>query len=80
VENKDYGSYEGYSESKFRLAVKKASNEKNFIIHKNAYILKLLLNVGTARIGTFVLSRSKFLYACVKEVCGGPFRTQGVEC
>jgi hypothetical protein len=32
------------------------------------YILKLLLNLVTARIEALVVSGKKFLYACVKEV------------
>jgi hypothetical protein len=33
------------------------------------YIVKLLLNVVTARIEALVVSDNKFLYACVEEVC-----------
>jgi hypothetical protein len=44
---------------------------ENFIIYvqRNAYILKLLLNIVTAGIEALVVSRNKFLHACVKEVC-----------
>jgi hypothetical protein len=56
--------YEGYLESNLQQAVNKTSNEK-----KNTYILKLLLNIVTARMEALVASENKFLYACVKEVC-----------
>jgi hypothetical protein len=56
--------YEGYSESNLWLAVNKTSNMK-----KNKYILKLLLNILTARIEALFALENKFLYACVKEVC-----------
>jgi hypothetical protein len=62
--------YQGHSESKFWLAVNKTSNEKKIFIMvytKYIYIHKLLLNVVTAGIEAFVISRNKFLYACVKE-------------
>jgi hypothetical protein len=64
--------YEVYSESNLRWDVKKTSNENKKIIlyTENQYILKLLLNIVTAWIEAPVLSGNKFLYACVKEVCG----------
>jgi hypothetical protein len=41
--------YEGYLESNLLWAVNKTCNEeKKFIIYKNVYLLKLLLNVVTA--------------------------------
>jgi hypothetical protein len=42
----------------------KQAIKKNYYI-KNMYILKLLLDVVTARIGTLVIG-NKFLYSCVK--------------
>jgi hypothetical protein len=42
---------------------------KKNVFTKNTYMLKLLLNIVTARIETLVASGNKFLYACVKEVC-----------
>jgi hypothetical protein len=66
----------GYSESNLLWASNKTSNEENYIIYIyiyiyiyiNKYILKLHLDAVTT--GTeAVVSRNKFLYACVKEVC-----------
>jgi hypothetical protein len=44
---------------------------KKLLYTKNTYIrlFKLLLNLVTFGIEALVLSRNKFLYACVKEVC-----------
>jgi hypothetical protein len=50
------------------LLTKKAMRKTKFIIYKK-YILKLLLNIVTARIEVPVISGSKILYACVKGVC-----------
>jgi hypothetical protein len=50
------------------LLTKQAVRKKLYT--KYAYILKLLLNVVTAGIEELVISGNKFLYACVKEVCG----------
>jgi hypothetical protein len=36
---------------------------------RNTQILKLLLNVVSVRIEALVISRNKFLYASIKEVC-----------
>jgi hypothetical protein len=51
------------------LIPKQAARKRNVLYTKNTYILKPLLNVVTARTETLVILRSKFLYACVKEVC-----------
>jgi hypothetical protein len=37
-------------------------------VYTKKYILKLLLNIVTARIEALVVSKNKFLYGCVKEV------------
>jgi hypothetical protein len=58
-------------------AIRKAtSNEcqqnkamKILIIYENTYILKLLLNVVTPGIEVIIVSRNRFLYACVKQFC-----------
>jgi hypothetical protein len=43
---------------------------KKLLLHtKNTYILQLLLKVVTVGTETIVVSRNKFLYVCVKEVC-----------
>jgi hypothetical protein len=42
---------------------------KTSLYAKSAYILKLLLNIVTARIEALVISVNMFLCACVKEVC-----------
>jgi hypothetical protein len=46
--------YEGYSESNLWQAVNKTSNKKKLLFTKNTYILKLLLNIVTARIEALV--------------------------
>jgi hypothetical protein len=46
----------------------KQAMRKYLLYMKNAYILKLLLNVVTTRIEALV-SGNKFLYAYAKEVC-----------
>jgi hypothetical protein len=61
--------YEGYAETSGELLTKQAVRKKTIIYKKNAYILKLLLNVVTDGIEAFVISGNNFLYACAKEVC-----------
>jgi hypothetical protein len=51
------------------LLTKQPMGKRKLFYIKNMSILKLLLNVATARIEAPVISRNKFLYACVKEVC-----------
>jgi hypothetical protein len=62
--------YKSYAESNLQWVVNKTSNEKKFMLcTKNTYIIKLLLNIVTTEIETLITSGSKFLYACVREVC-----------
>jgi hypothetical protein len=62
--------YKSYAESNFQWTVNKTSNEKKIMLcKKNTYIIKLLLNIVTTGTETLIASGSKFLYACVKEVC-----------
>jgi hypothetical protein len=64
--------YEGYLESNLWWAVNKTSNEKKMLLYKkyiHTYILKLFLNIVTARIEALIMSENKFLCACVKGVC-----------
>jgi hypothetical protein len=42
---------------------------KKLLYTKNTSIFQLLLNIVTARIEALVVSGTKFLYACAKEVC-----------
>jgi hypothetical protein len=50
--------------------VEKQALTKTILLYtKYKYILQLLLNVVSAWIEARVVSRNKFLYACVKEVC-----------
>jgi hypothetical protein len=51
------------------LLPKQAARKRNLIYTKNTYILKLLLHVVSARTEALVILGSKFLCACVKEVC-----------
>jgi hypothetical protein len=51
------------------LLTKEAFKKKKLLHTRNTYILKLLLNIITARIEALVILGNKFLYACVKEVC-----------
>jgi hypothetical protein len=62
--------YESYLERNIRgeLLTKQSMRGTNYYI-KYTYKLKLLLNVVTARTEAVVVTGSKFLYACVKEVC-----------
>jgi hypothetical protein len=60
--------YEGFSESNLRRVVNKTARKNNYYV-KNAYILKLLLNIVTAGTEALVVLGNKFLYAYVKEVC-----------
>jgi hypothetical protein len=59
--------YKGYLESNFWSAVNKTVGGKKYYIKK--YILKLLINVVTAKIEALFVLRNKFLCAFVKEVC-----------
>jgi uncharacterized membrane protein len=62
--------YVGYSESNLWCAVHKTCTEKNkFIIYKNMYICKILLNVIAAGFEALVVLGNKLLYACVKGFC-----------
>jgi hypothetical protein len=63
--------YKSYSENNFWWTVNKTSNERKQIslYTRNECILKLLVNLVITRIEARVVSGSKFLYACVKEVC-----------
>jgi hypothetical protein len=51
------------------LLMKQAMRKKILLYTTNMYILKLPLNIVTAGIEALVVTGSKFLYACVKEVC-----------
>jgi hypothetical protein len=52
-----------YSEVLTKQAMKK------IILYKNAYILKLLLDVVATGTEPLVVSANKFLYSCAKKVC-----------
>jgi hypothetical protein len=56
-----FARHEGFSESHFRLAVKKTSTKGKIIIYKNTCILKLFLSVVTAGIEALVVLGSQFL-------------------
>jgi hypothetical protein len=51
------------------LLTKQAMIGRKLLNTKNIYILKLFLNIDTARIEAYVISGNKVLYACGKEVC-----------
>jgi hypothetical protein len=52
------------------LLTKQARGEKIYYIQKiHTYILKLLLNIVTARTEACIILGNKFLYVCVKEIC-----------
>jgi hypothetical protein len=50
-----------------KLLTRQATIKKLYYIQKNAYILKLLLNIVTARTEALVISGNKFMHACVKK-------------
>jgi hypothetical protein len=45
----------------------KQTMRKKRLYTKNVYVLKLFLNIVTARIEALLIPRNKFLCACVKE-------------
>jgi hypothetical protein len=51
------------------LLTKQAMRKTIFIIYKNMYILKTLLNTVTTGNEAFDVLGNKILYACFKEVC-----------
>jgi hypothetical protein len=51
------------------MLTKQAMITTDVLYTKNMYILKLLLNVATARTEALVILGNKFLYACVKDGC-----------
>jgi hypothetical protein len=51
------------------VLTKQEMRKINLLYTKNMYILKLLLNIVSAGIEALVILVTKFLYACVEEVC-----------